>query len=159
MIETMNVITKPVSETGMKRLNNSFKWIVAVGMLTLFCTSISAEQNALPDESHSPTLKRAVMCESVQSGLPVDQTIVFDVAKGAAYCWSNFDPVQADGIVFHEWYRNGKLMSRFKLAVHPPSWANYSSLRLRNADIGPWQLTIKDENGRTLTTLRFSITE
>lgn len=154
----------------MKKITNAFNWnvlkltrpfkrLMLIGLLVLFNASATAEQDIFPDESLLPTLNRAVMCEGVQSGLPVDQTIVFDVNKGSAYCWSNFDPVHADGIVFHEWYRNGKLMARFKLAVHPPSWANYSSLRLRQTDIGPWQLSITDEEGKTLTTLRFSITE
>ncbi len=118
-----------------------------------------AEQGVTPGEAASPTLKKAVMCEGVKDGLPVDQTIVFDVSKGSAYCWSEFDPVAVDGVIYHQWYRNGELMTPFKLAVHPPRWAVYSTLRLRQADVGPWRLDITNENGDILKTLRFSITE
>jgi hypothetical protein len=99
------------------------------------------------------------MCESVQDGLPVNPTIIFDVSKNSAYCWSEFDPVPAEGVVYHEWYRKGELITRKKLAVHPPRWSTYTRLPLRQADIGPWQLNIADENGIVLRTLRFSITE
>ena len=89
----------------------------------------------------------------------MDQTIVFDVSKGVAYCWSDFDPVTEDGLIYHKWYRNGELISSFKLAVHPPRWAVRSNLRLRQADVGPWRLDITNESGDILKTHRFSITE
>lgn len=129
-----------------------------VGLFSL-SIPVMAEQGVNPGEAVSPTLKKAVMCESVQDGLPVDQTIVFDVAKRSAYCWSDFDPVTDDSVIYHKWYRNGELISSFKLAVHPPRWAVYSSLRLRHADVGPWSLDITDENGNILKTIRFSISE
>jgi hypothetical protein len=117
------------------------------------------ENGTPPDKAASPTLKKAVLCEGVQDGLPFNQTIVFDVSKGSAYCWSNFDPVTEEGVIYHKWYRNGELISSFKLAVHPPRWAVYSNLRLRQADTGPWALVIENGDGVVLKTLRFSITE
>jgi hypothetical protein len=107
----------------------------------------------------SPVVNEAVMCEKILDGLPVNQTIIFNVSKTSAYCWSRFDPVPADGVVYHEWYRKGMLITRKKLAVHTPRWATYSRLPLRQADIGPWRLDITDENGNVLKTLRFSVTE
>ena len=99
------------------------------------------------------------MCESIQNSLPVDQTIVFDVSKGSAYCWSDFDPVTEEGVIYHRWYRKGELISTHEQAVHPPRWAVQSILRLRQADVGPWRLDITNENGDILKTLRFSITK
>ena len=118
-----------------------------------------AEQNDSGDSTTSPTLKKAVMCEGLKDGLPLDQTIVFDVSKGSAYCWSDFDPVSVDGFIYHKWYRNGELVYNQQLAVRPPRWATYSHLRLRQADVGPWRLDITDENDNILKTIRFSITE
>ena len=69
-------------------------------VLVFFSLPVTAEQKETPNGTTSPTLKKAVMCESVQDGLPVDQTIVFDVSKGSAYCWSDFDPVSEDGIIY-----------------------------------------------------------
>ena len=89
----------------------------------------------------------------------MNQTIVFDVSKGSAYCWSDFDPVTEDDIIYHKWYRSGKLISAHQRAVHPPRWAVYSVLMLRQTDVGPWRVDITNKNGDVLRTLRFSITE
>lgn len=125
----------------------------------MFVLSVRAQQADSVAEATTPVIKNALMCEGVQNGLPVNQTIIFDVSKTSAYCWSEFDPVPVDSVIYHEWYRKGVLITRKKLAVHSPRWATYSRLPLRQADIGPWQLNITDEEGNVLKTLRFSITE
>jgi len=143
----------------MKSITVLFKTIFLFVVLLSFHIPVLAEQGENPGGAISPKLKKAVMCESVQDGLPVNQTVVFDVSKGSAYCWSDFDPVEVDGVIHHQWYRNGKLSYDQPLAVHPPRWAAYSTLRLRQADVGPWRLDITNESGDILKTLRFSITE
>ena len=143
----------------MKRIITLLNIILLFAVLLFFQIPVTAEQGSPPDKTTSPVLKESVMCESVQDGLPVDQTIVFDVSKGSAFCWSEFDPVTVDGVIYHKWYRNDELISSYPLAVHPPRWATKSSLRLRQADVGPWHVDITNENGDILETLRFSITE
>lgn len=143
----------------MKKVKTKFIYPLILGILAFFWGPVMAGTNDTPASYVSPTVQKAVMCEDVKDGLPLNQTIIFDVSKNSAYCWSEFDPVPAEGFVYHEWYRKGELITRKKLAVHPPRWATYTRLPLRQADIGPWQLIITDENGRILTTLRFSITE
>ena len=143
----------------MKRIKTSLIIILLFFVWVLFHIQVMAEQGPATGKTTSPVLKKSVMCESLQDGLPVNQTIVFDVSKGTAYCWSNFDPVAEEGVVYHKWYRKGELISTNKLAVHPPRWAVYSILRLRQADVGPWRLDITNENGDILKTHRFSITE
>lgn len=143
----------------MKHMTTPLKIILLFVALPFFHLSVMAEQGTPPDETASPVLRKSVICEGLRDGLPVDQTIVFDVSKGSAYCWSDFDPVTEDGVIYHKWYRNGELISTLKLAVHPPRWAVYSHLRLRQADVGPWRLDITNENGDILKTHRFSITE
>jgi len=143
----------------MKSIITPLKTVLLFVALVSLSIPVMSQQEATPGKAASPILKKAVMCEGIQDGLPVNQTIVFDVSKGSAYCWSGFDPVEVDGVIFHQWYRNGELTSSFKLAVHPPRWANQSSLRLRQADVGPWSLNITNETGDILKTLRFSITE
>jgi len=121
--------------------------------------TVLAAQAEKPADTVPPVVNNAVMCEGVQDGRPVNQSIVFAVSNTSVYCWSDFDPVTEDGFIYHEWYRKGVLITRKKLAVHAPRWATFSSLPLRQADIGPWHLNITDETGNVLKTLRFSITE
>jgi hypothetical protein len=146
----------------MKIINKTIhtnRWMLLLGILIILgwpLMTASAESDA---KASFPVIKSALMCEGVRDGLPVNQTIIFNVSSSSAYCWSEFDPVPVDGVVYHEWYRRGVLITRKKLAVHTPRWATYSRLPLRQADIGPWHLNITDENGSILKTLRFSITE
>lgn len=142
-----------------KRAINAICWLLPLGICLVSGQTVTAEQNNNIADTALPTVKSAVMCEGVQDGLPVNQTVIFNVSNSSVYCWSEFDPVPEDGVVYHEWYRKGVLITRKKLAVHTPRWATYSRLPLRQADIGPWQLKITDESGNVLKTLRFSITE
>lgn len=143
----------------MNRKNKTLASVFFPCILTLFCLPALGQQDPPAEGTSLQVVRQALMCESVKDGLPVNEAIVFDVSKGAAYCWSDFDPVAEDGVVYHQWYRRGKLVSKVKLAIHPPRWAAYSSLKLRQADIGPWRLNITDEEERVLKVLRFSITE
>lgn len=138
---------------------HNFYRMLMLGIFLLIGNPALAVQAENSVEAVSPAVNKAVMCESVQDGLPVNRTIIFNVSNTAAYCWCEFDPVQKDGLVFHEWYRKDVLITRKKLAVHTPRWATYSRLPLREADIGPWRLDITDEGGNVLKTLRFSVTE
>ena len=108
-----------------------------------------------------PALKAAVTCERIKDGQPLDQTVVFDTAKASAYCWCYFDPVSSDSVIYFEWYRNETLAQKEKrsLRARPGGWATYSSLKIRQADIGPWHVNITDETGKILSILRFSVTE
>ncbi len=131
---------------------------------TLFLSmSLIVPLLALPvhssEKQPTDTLRRAVLCEGVQDGQPVNQTVVFSASRYAVFCWSDFEPVHRNDVIFHEWYRKGQLVSRIKLAVHPPRWSVYSSLRIRQADVGPWHVAIVDAGGHVFQTLRFSITE
>jgi len=145
----------------MEEVKIELKYVLRMAIFTFLFSTAGGMAEAIDSSAAvaPPTVKKAVMCEGVKDGLPVNQTIIFDGSKNSAFCWSEFDPVLAEGIVYHKWYRRGELITRKKLAVHPPRWAAYTRLPLRQADIGPWQLDITDENGSILKTLRFSITE
>lgn len=142
-----------------KKTIKVFTWMLTLCLWLVMGVAAASEPAGENTGAGSPAVEEAVMCEGVQDGLPVNQTIIFNVSKTSAYCWSEFDPVPADGVVYHEWYRKGVLITRKKLAVHTPRWATYSRLPLRQEDVGPWHIDITDANGNILKTLRFSITE
>jgi hypothetical protein len=145
----------------MEKVREKFKSVLLLGIISFLLpvTGGMADTISPSRGAESPIVKKAVMCENVQNGLPVNQTIIFDGSRSSAYCWSEFDPVPAESVVYHKWYRKGELITSKKLAVHPPRWAVYTRLPLRQADVGPWHLDITDESGIVITTLRFSITE
>lgn len=89
----------------------------------------------------------------------MNPTLLFSVDNRYAYCWSDFSPVTETAVIRHVWYRKDTMVARVKLLIHPPRWATYSSIRLRESDKGPWRVDITGPAGEVLQTLRFSITD
>ncbi len=104
-------------------------------------------------------LVKAVMCESIQKFTPFNQAVVFSIDLGRVSCFTEFDPVGKQTVIHHKWYHRGSLISAKQFTLNPPRWSSYSSMQLRDADKGPWQVDVTDENDKLLYTLRFSITD
>jgi len=119
----------------------------------------SESQETTPSEEKMPQLKTALVCEMVKNGTCERPTVVLSVEKKQAFCYTLFENVTAPRIIYHRWYHRGELTTQVKLKLQPPRWATYSSIQLREADKGPWQIEIVDESGRIYETLRFSITD
>jgi hypothetical protein len=126
-------------------------------VLSTFPGALMAEESS--DPLGEPTLTRAVMCESIQKFAPNNIAVVFSIDVGRIHCFTEFDPVPKQTIIFHKWYQSGNLVSVKQLTVNPPRWSSISSMQLRDADKGPWQVEVTDKNGKLLHTLRFSITD
>lgn len=139
---------------------NTLKKIFYALFLTLVLfvpgTVWSEESNVLVEE---PTLKKAVMCESIQKYLPANEAVVFSIDLGRLYCFTEFDPVPVQSVIHHKWYRKGNLVTVKQLTLNPPRWSSFSTIQLREQDKGPWQVEIIGANDRLLRTLRFSITD
>ncbi len=106
-----------------------------------------------------PTLVKAVMCESIRKFTPTNEAVVFSINLGRIYCFTEFDPVPKQTVIYHKWYQKGNLVSVKQLTVNPPRWSSISSMQLRDADKGPWQVDVTDNDNNLLYTLRFSITD
>ena len=104
-------------------------------------------------------LARATMCEGIESYQPRSPAVVFSIANGRVAAFTEFDPVPRKTVIYHRWYFRDTLTTSKKLHLKPPKWATYSSIQLRQADIGPWRVEIIGSEGRLLRTLRFSVTE
>lgn len=138
----------------METKNRPFGWT----LLLLIALGVS------PALAQAPTtdgirLAKAVMCESIQEYAPVHPAVVFSITLGRISCFTEFDPVTRQTTVHHKWYRMDKLITDKQLTINPPRWSSFTSIQLRNADIGPWRVEITDENDHIMRTLRFSITE
>lgn len=141
---------------------------VGIFSLVLFCLVFHPTAQplplvfqALPAAAASPqlTLVSAAVCESVKELSPQYPAIVFSITAGKVSCFSFFDPVPQKTSIYHNWYYRDKLTTKIKLALKPPSWSTYSTIQLRESDIGPWRVEITDQKGKTFKVLRFSVTE
>ncbi len=112
-----------------------------------------------PVDNERLTLAHAAMCEAIEDGRPVNETVVFSFEKEKAVCFTHFNPVPEKTHIYHRWYRRDRLNATVKLGVNPPRWSTFSRIQLREGDKGPWRVEISDADGNLIKTLRFSITE
>ena len=104
-------------------------------------------------------LVQAQMCEDIQNQTPQNATTVFSIERRKAICFTTFDPVPVDTVIYHHWFHRDRPSARIKLSLKPPRWSTYSSIQIRKTDVGPWRVEITDSEGKILRVLRFSITE
>lgn len=131
-------------------------------VLNLSPNGVMAQENATDAALGNEvglSLEQAVMCEGIRDFAPVNRAIVFSMEIGKIYCYTSFDQVPQKTVIYHNWYRNDRLITTKRLSLQPPSWSTFSSIQLREADKGPWRLEVKDKAGETLQILRFSVTD
>lgn len=119
-----------------------------------------AEDTPLPAKTLPPVLKKAVLCEKVLNRIqPVNEGVVFSSKLGRLICFTDFDPVYEEIVIYHKYYFKDKFVSEKTRKLKPPRWATYSEIDLRQSDKGPWRVEITDAEGNVFSTIRFSITD
>ncbi len=115
--------------------------------------------NTAAKDSRGLSLSQAVMCEGIKDYEPVNKAVVFSMEIGKIYCFTSFDHIPKKTVIYHNWYRSDKLVTTKRLSLQPPKWSTFSSIQLREADIGPWRLEIKDQAKKVLRIVKFSVTD
>jgi hypothetical protein len=95
----------------------------------------------------------------MRDGIPFNPSVAFSISTGKIYCYTLFDQIPDDTIVYHHWFFRDKPSARIRLTLKSPRWSTFSSIQLREADRGPWRVEISDAGGRVLKILRFSVTD
>jgi hypothetical protein len=138
------------------------EWLVICG-IALAAVLWPAEHLAqTPPRPASPpklALVQALICEDVRDGIPINPSVAFSISVGKIYCYTLFDQIAEDTVVYHHWFFRDKPSARIRLSLKQPRWGTFSSIQLREADKGPWRVEIADAGGRILKTLRFSVTD
>ena len=109
--------------------------------------------------SQGLSLEYAEICEGVKKLSPQNPAIIFSISLGKVSCFTSFNPVSQKTHIYHNWYSRDKLTTKVKLSLKPPRWSTFSTIQLRESDIGPWRLEITGKNGNIFKVMRFSITE
>ena len=147
-----------------KKMQTLVRIFLLILSLTMLLLPVQAGQKAIPNSRSSSTkellsLIQATICEQVKDGTVRNAAVVFSIAKGRVYCFTDFDPVPGKMYIYHKWYRRDILTSKVKLSLRPPRWSTFSYINIRETDKGPWRVEIVDEQSRTYRILRFSITD
>ena len=141
------------------------RWIV--GFMTLWIGSLVPSGLIAQENTNRVTtlvvsglsVGEVVMCEGIKDYAPVNRAIVFSLEIGKIYCFTSFDHVPQETMIYHNWYRNDRLITTKRLSLQPPQWSTFSSIQLREADKGPWRLEIKDRAKKILRIVKFSVTD
>ena len=104
-------------------------------------------------------LDEAVMCEAMEGLAPKNKAVVFSLGIGEVLCFTSFDNIPKETVIYHKWYRSDQLSTNRKLILKPPRWSTVSRIQFREADKGPWRVEVVDDAGKVLKILRFSITD
>jgi len=141
-----------------KLLRKLYLMLLAIVCLSAYGVSAVYPQ-ATPRGSAKLSLIQALICEDMKDGIPSNPAVAFSISTGKVYCYTLFDQIPEDTVVFHHWFFRDKPSARIRLTLKPPRWSTYSSIQLRETDKGPWRVEISDAGGRLLKTLRFSVTD
>lgn len=153
----------------MSKISMRNKLLGVVGLLVMILTGLTMSEQSLAQENiiEAATTKtvsllsldQAVVCEGIKDYEPVNEAIVFSLEIGKIYCFTSFDQVLRKSIIYHNWYRNDRLVTTKRLSLQPPKWSTFSSIQLRAADKGPWRVEIKDQSKEIVRVVRFSVTD
>lgn len=148
--------------SGMKMICGIYAFFVLTLIVAGFSLPLGWAQDTAPvtePVSQTPVLVQAQMCEAIDKFQPVNPAVVFSISLGRVYCFTAFDPVFEESVVYHRWFRQDRLISSARLVLNPPRWSSFSSIQLRPADKGPWRVEIVDSQDKLIRTLRFGISD
>jgi len=128
-------------------------------LLTAFLFFLPVQGGNATTQEAEIILGQAVICESIENYKPINSAVVFSIARGEVFCFSEFDTVRVKTHIFHKWFKQDKLIFTMRLTLTPPKWSSFSKIQLRDEDRGPWRVEIHDPDGTILKTLRFSISD
>ena len=138
-------------------------WKWRLTLLTIACLSAYGVSDVCSQPASRGSAKlslvQSLICEDMKDGIPSNPAVAFSISTGKVYCYTLFDQIPEDTVVFHHWFFRDKPSARIRLTLKSPRWSTYSSIQLREADKGPWRVEISDAGGRVLKTLRFSVTD
>jgi len=112
-----------------------------------------------PETIQRFSLVHATICETIKDFLPHNEAIAFSISVAKVSCFTSFDDISEETVIYHKWYRRDKLTTQKKLTLKPPRWTTFSSMNLKDRDKGPWQVEITDAEDNILQILRFSVTD
>ena len=119
----------------------------SIQLLLMLPVSVRSQSDPRGIESDTLALVQAVMCEDIQDQTPQMVTTVFSIERRKAICFTSFDPVPNQTVIYHHWFHRDRPSAKIKLTLKSPRWSTYSSIQLRAEDLGPWRVEVTDSQG------------
>ena len=133
--------------------------MVGYGIMFFVCVGLLLISSGLVlgQESGSLEVSQAAVATGVENRTPMGVSESFSPDVGMVFAFTRISGVKEDSHIKHLWFYGEKLMAEIKLPVKPPSWRTYSSKRILPGWTGPWRVEVTDQNGKVLSTLRFTV--
>jgi len=134
--------------------------LIITAAAAFIAQSCLAESQVVPGSSpNALAIAEAVVCKDIINSTPQGKSVVFSLRRGKVYCFTDFNHVPEETLIYHTWFLKDSSVSQVKLSLKPPRWSTYSSIILRGTDKGPWRVEVTDKHNNILKTVRFSVVD
>lgn len=106
------------------------------------------------------TVSRALLTYEVKSTEPmteIPRTVHVNKAKSTVVYYFTEVEGMSGRPIFHEWLRNGKVVTRYKLNVADNNWRTYSNMSLSTKGLGNWTVRLLADNNQLLSQQTFKV--
>ncbi len=97
----------------------------------------------------------AAVARAIEDRMPVDTASVFGADVGTVWLWSRISG--ADGQTISHVWRHGEKEWPITLSVNGSPWRTFSSKVIPPEWTGEWSVEVRDESGKVLKRLRFTV--
>ncbi len=97
------------------------------------------------------------VCRGVEDMGPVGAGTRFPANVGSLYCFTVVEGASNPQVIYHEWQYGGGKVTSVPLSVEDESWRTWSRKAIRPAEVGAWQVKVRDGHGRLLAQTRFEV--
>jgi len=88
--------------------------------------------------------------------IDIDSTFYTDDER--IYCLTNIQNQNNDTVIFHNWYRNNKLLSKIRMEIgRSYNWRTWSYINVNNKRAGDWKIVVTDSLNVRHDSLFFNI--
>ncbi len=108
----------------------------------------------------NPNVPRAVLTYAINNKEPVGEIEKAVDVSHKKPVWLYYFTELKDmkgGKVYHEWLKNGAVVSRQELAISDDTWRTSSRKLLSDSEKGNWTVRLVDKNGRLLNEKNFKV--
>lgn len=118
-------------------------------------------ENVTKEQNHSklnPNVSRAVLTYDVKNKEPASEIVRGVSLKKPVwvYYFTELKAMKGDR-VYHEWLKNGVIVSKEVLTVSANTWRTSSRKLLSDSEKGKWTVRLVDKNGRLLNEKNFKV--
>ena len=129
--------------------------IIILNLLFIFPSECLSQEDEI--KKSSIRIEDVAICRGVVNRAPVEPGDVFPGDVKKLFCFTRVVGAKEDTEVIHEWYYEGRVLSRVFLSVKSVSWRTYSSKTVLPGYVGEWKVEVMSKDGELLKQIYFAV--